>query len=205
MAAAGAAAAAAAGGSDRCREGRTRRRSGGGRSAGTSSGRVTGWGKWLSRRRPCPSCAIGNSLRSPPWCRCPPVAETEPLAGRAGGAMAVSRRLANRSLPPGRARRGVRGDGGCASTCPRWGSPAPEEAAVPAPLPPPARGGRGAGASGRRETFRLPSPGLAGRSEVPGRGILGLWAPRARLLRGCRGRRVVVRGREAAAKRDRSS
>lgn len=52
---------AAAGGSDRCGEGRTRRRSGFGRSAGTSSGRVTGWGKWPARRRPCPSCAIGNS------------------------------------------------------------------------------------------------------------------------------------------------
>lgn len=78
-----AAVAAAAGDSDRCGEGRVK---GGGAAAEaqvTASGRVRGWGEAAGAAPPLPELRHrGTPLRSPPRCRCPPVSETEPLAGR---------------------------------------------------------------------------------------------------------------------------
>jgi len=46
---------------------------------------VRGWGNSRGGAAPARAAPSGTPLRSPPWCRCPPAAETGPLAGRAGG------------------------------------------------------------------------------------------------------------------------
>lgn len=81
------------GASDRCGKGRGDAAAG---EAQVPAGRAGG-GERPARRRPCPSCAIGNSPRSPPCSRCPPPAELGPLAGGRRGAMAVSRGRGARS------------------------------------------------------------------------------------------------------------
>lgn len=189
----GAGAAAGAGGSDRCGEGRKRRRSGGGRSAGTSSGRAKGWGK----RRPCPSCAIGNSpWPSPPRRRCPLAAERGPLAGRAAGPWRWVG--ADGEPPPSPPRGGERGARGRGQR--RCLPPVPEERRSP----PGRTGSRRLRRSPAEETFCVPP---LRRSEVPlPAGARGS----ARCQRQAAARRpreeaVVEPEREADAERDQNS
>lgn len=158
----------AAGASDRCGEGRGDAAAG---EAQVPEGRAGG-GERPAGRRPCPSCAIGNSPRYPPCSRCPPPAELGPLAGGRRGHGGESGRGARTGRGGGASRNTRRGErperaysgraGGNFPPLSGPGGPAAGRGQLGGARAALTGGGRGAGGSG---TALCPAPGPGCRAE----------------------------------------